>query len=321
MKIFLLVFFLFLISISAEGLKVGFYSQTCPNAESIVKSVVRDATVNEPRMPSILLRLHFHDCFVEGCDGSILIKDGENNADGHQGLLGFEVITEAKQKVETQCPGVVSCADIVAMAARDAVTLAGGPIYKVETGRRDGRISNPLLAKDMPDVNDSIDTLKSKFRNKGLSEKELVLLSGGSHTIGTTACVFMTKRLYSFTGTNDDTDFDPEISREFLPELKRLCPRDGDGNDRMPLDTVTSDKFDDQSLGNIKNGFAVLASDARLYNDNITKQVVDSYIHDDAAGAGTSFGQDFSMAMIKMGRIGVKTGSDGEIRQVCDSFN
>lgn len=55
---------------------------------------------------------------------------------------------------------------------------SNGPFYNVETGRRDGRVSNLSLAADMPDVNDSIGQLKSKFKRKGLSDKDLVVLSG-----------------------------------------------------------------------------------------------------------------------------------------------
>lgn len=59
------LFHLFFLPISQAQLRIGFYSQTCPNAESIVKSVVTDATKEDQRVPPILLRLHFHDCFVE----------------------------------------------------------------------------------------------------------------------------------------------------------------------------------------------------------------------------------------------------------------
>lgn len=48
----------------------------------------------------------------------------------------------------------------------------------METGRRDGLISNLTLAANMPDVSESIQILKAKFSQKGLSEKDLVVLSG-----------------------------------------------------------------------------------------------------------------------------------------------
>lgn len=66
---------------------------------------------------------------MQGCDASILIKnvDGtdepEWEASGHDGVGGFDQINKVKQDLEAQCPGVVSCADIVAMAAREAVSL------------------------------------------------------------------------------------------------------------------------------------------------------------------------------------------------------
>lgn len=62
----------------------------------------------------------------QGCDGSILIENGPNaerHAFGHQGVGGFEVIEKAKAELETACRGVVSCADIVALAARDSIAL------------------------------------------------------------------------------------------------------------------------------------------------------------------------------------------------------
>lgn len=62
---------------------------------------------------------------LKGCDGSILIKhdvnDDERFAGGNAGVGGFDVIDKAKSELERVCPGVVSCADIVALAARDAV--------------------------------------------------------------------------------------------------------------------------------------------------------------------------------------------------------
>jgi peroxidase len=100
-----------------------------------------------------------------------------------------------------------------------------------------------------------------------------------------------------------------------------MCPP-GNLNDRIPLDPVTKSEFDDQILRNIRDGFAVIASDARLNDDNSTKQVIDSYINNTSTvRSRPSFKADFAEAMVKMGNIGVKTGSNGEIRRVCSTVN
>lgn len=60
----MVILFEFLIGFSKE-LEVGFYNKVCPNAESVVANIVKDAAKSNPKIPAILLRLHFHDCFVE----------------------------------------------------------------------------------------------------------------------------------------------------------------------------------------------------------------------------------------------------------------
>ncbi|KAL2460464.1 Peroxidase superfamily protein [Abeliophyllum distichum] len=317
----LILIFSCLIGVSQGQLRVSFYANSCPNAETIVRRVVSEAAASDENTAPVLLRLHFHDCFVQGCDGSILINNGlesdERLAFGHQGVRGFDIIDRAKTQLEAVCPGTVSCADIVALAARDAVVLTNGPLYEVPTGRRDGVVSNISLADNMPDITDSIDILKAKFSEKGLSEKDLVLLSA-AHTIGTTACFFMTDRLYNFNaGGGSDTSINPE----FLPELKATCPQNGDANARLPIDRGSGQTFDNQILQNIRSGFAVLQSDASLYEDAATKNVVDSYFELFNPFLGPSFEADFASAMVKMGETGVLTGSEGQIRRVCSSFN
>lgn len=62
----------------------------------------------------------------QGCDGSVLLNSTKNNqaekdAGPNLSLRGFQFIDTVKSAVEKRCPGVVSCADILALVARDAV--------------------------------------------------------------------------------------------------------------------------------------------------------------------------------------------------------
>ncbi|KAK7855949.1 peroxidase 64 [Quercus suber] len=119
------------ISSSVNALSLNYYDKTCPHLESAVTDAVKYGIVNDKTVPAALLRMHFHDCFIRGCDASVLLdskgnqtaeKDGPPNISLH----AFYVIDNAKKAVEELCPGVVSCADILALAARDAVALVRG---------------------------------------------------------------------------------------------------------------------------------------------------------------------------------------------------
>jgi hypothetical protein len=69
------------------------------------------------------------DCLAQGCDASVLLdatKDftGEKNAPANRNSLrGFEVIDNIKAEVERYCPLIVSCADILTLAAKEAVSM------------------------------------------------------------------------------------------------------------------------------------------------------------------------------------------------------
>lgn len=300
------------------GLNTGFYSSSCPNAEAIVRSTVKSYYDNDPSIAAGLLRLHFHDCFVQGCDGSVLVKgaSAERNAIANRGARGFEVIDDAKSQIEASCPGVVSCADILALAARDSVELSDGPSWNVPLGRRDGRISLASQV-NLPSPFESIAEHRQKFADKGLDDQDLVTLVG-AHTIGQTHCQFSSYRLYNFTKTGNA---DPTISPSFLPKLQKICPINGDGSKPVDLDIDSQQKFDVSFFKNVRDGNAVLESDQRLWGDSVTQKIVNKYAGNFKGLLGARFAYEFRKAMIKMSSIEVKTGTEGEIRQICSSFN
>ena len=143
-------------------LSLNYYAKSCPQLEQLVGSVTSQQFKQSPVSAPATIRLLFHDCFVgvrpipcmnpsndfldsnnfepitqnvsgvQGCDASILIaskggskelaeKDAEDNRDLK--VEGFETVRKAKEVVEKKCPGVVSCADILVIAARDYVHL------------------------------------------------------------------------------------------------------------------------------------------------------------------------------------------------------
>ncbi|MFS7946505.1 putative peroxidase [Helianthus anomalus] len=128
----------------------------------------------------------------------------------------------------------------------------------------------------------------------------------------------MEERLYNFASIGGS---DLSINPRLLPELTSTCPKNGDVGVRLSMDHGSEDTFDIQILQNIRSGFAVLQSDAKLMDDPTTRGIVDSYFGVLAPLTGPSFEADFVTSVVRMGKIGVKTSSNGSIRRVCNSFN
>ncbi|XP_028557099.1 probable peroxidase 26 [Dendrobium catenatum] len=104
------------------------YNTSCTHAEEFVQLMVNSAWKADRSVTAALLRLLYSDCLVTGCDASILL-DGDNTekyAIQNQGLRtnGLYLIDDIKKVLEARCPGVVSCADILNLAAKEAVALS-----------------------------------------------------------------------------------------------------------------------------------------------------------------------------------------------------
>ncbi|KAF7062371.1 hypothetical protein CFC21_068979 [Triticum aestivum] len=299
-------------------LQVGFYAHSCPQAEVIVRDEVGRAVSAYPGFAAGLVRLHFHDCFVKGCDASVLLDStanstAEKDAPPNKSLRGFEVIDAAKKRLEAACAGTVSCADILAFAARDSVVLAGGSPYGVPAGRRDGNVSAASDAQaSLPPPTANVAHLTEAFGKNGLSQEDMVTLSG-AHTIGVTHCSSFSARLHGYNATTG-TGQDPAMDAAKAAELARQCPP-GSPN-AVPMDAGSPDTFDTGYFRALLANQGVLASDQTLTSDNATAALV-------AQNAGNVylFVTRFGDAMVRMGGIRVLTGGDGQIRTNCRVVN
>ncbi|XP_030516047.2 peroxidase A2-like [Rhodamnia argentea] len=311
----------FLLHPSSAQLSPSFYATTCPNVSSITQTVIQQALQSDPRITASLTRLHFHDCFVDGCDGSLLLDDSatfkseKDAAPNLNSTRGFDVVDNIKAAIESSCPGTVSCADILALAAQASVFLSGGPYWTVLLGRRDSLTANQAGANTLiPSPFDPLANLIAKFSAVGLDTTDLVTLAG-AHTFGRAQCKTFSPRLYNFTANGGP---DSTISPSYLYSLQQLCPQNGDGTVLANLDPVTPNTFDNKYYANLQNNQGLLLSDQELYStaSAATISIVNSF-----SGNQSAFFQSFARSMINMGNITPLTGSNGEIRSNCRKVN
>ncbi|XP_014493381.1 peroxidase 3 [Vigna radiata var. radiata] len=300
-------------------LQLGFYAKSCPNAEKIILKYVAEHIRNVPSLAAALIRLHFHDCFVNGCDGSVLLNSTPNNQAEKDSLpnltlRGFGFIDAIKSLVEAECPGVVSCADILALTARDSVHAIGGPFWNVPTGRRDGLISraaDPLVSLPAPFHNLTVQL--TLFGNVGLDANDLVLLSG-AHTIGVAHCSSISTRLYNFTGVGDT---DPTLDSNYATNLKSLkCKNINDNTTLVEMDPGSRDTFDLGYYKQVVKRRGLFHSDAALLSSSTTRSIITKQLQ-----STEGFFAEFAKSIEKMGRINLKLGTEGEIRKHCARVN
>lgn len=230
-------------------------------------------------------------------------------------LRGFEVIDEAKLQIESICPKTVSCADIIAFAARDSAYKAGGISYAVPAGRRDGRVSKSYeVGQNLPPPVFNAQQLIQNFARKGLSADEMVTLSG-AHSIGVAHCSSFSKRLYSFNATHAQ---DPSMDPHYAAYLQTKCPNHNSaGSDpTVVLDSRTPLRLDNKYYVGLRHRRGLLTSDQTLLSSPSTAKMVSNNAKYDSLWA-----DKFAKAMVRMGSIDVLTGSQGEIRRYCSSVN
>ncbi|THG04212.1 peroxidase 44-like [Camellia sinensis] len=257
--------------------------------------------------------------YLQGCDASILIDStqttqSEKDAGPNQSVRGFDLIDEAKSNLEAACPGTVSCADIITLATRDSVVLAGAPNYTVPTGRRDGLVSNPNLV-NLPGPSLSVSQALQFFTAKKLTLNDMVTLLG-AHTVGVAHCGFFQNRLSNFQGSGKP---DPTMDPTLVSKLFKLCGTQSRPLSQDPtafLDQNTSFIFDNEFYNQIKLKRGVMQIDQELALDKASAPIVSGF-----ASNGIGFLQGFAKAIVKMGGIEVLVGNAGEIRKNCRAFN
>ena len=185
---------------------------------------------------------------------------------------------------------------------------AGGPSYKVPLGRRDGLspASQTAVFDGLPPPTSNVTQLMEALSKINLDTTDLVALSGG-HTVGIAHCPSFKNRLFPAR--------DPTMDQWFFGQLKQTCPVENANNPTVN-DIRTPATFDNKYYVDLLNRQGLFTSDQDLYTNATTKPVVTKFAVDQAA-----FFEQFVYSYVKMGMIGVLTGSQGQIRANCAARN
>ncbi|XP_057483474.1 peroxidase 2-like [Actinidia eriantha] len=299
---------------SNAQLSATFYDSTCPNVSSVARGILVQARQTDVRIGAKIIRLHFHDCMVNGCDASLLLDDAEGidsekDEPPNTTIDGYSVLDDIKTAVENVCPGVVSCADIVALAAQISVSLDGGPTnpWEVQFGRRDSTTANSTGTSAIPGPFDDFRTVRKKFTDVGLDSTDMVALSG-AHTIGKARCLTFNQRF-------DSNDSSAPMDPTFREELIQACTT---GETLVDFDPTTPNGFDNNYYTNLQNKRGLLTTDQFLFSTNGSDTIP---IVNQFASSQSDFFYNFGQSMVKLGNISPLTGNNGQIRADCRRVN
>lgn len=153
------------------------------------------ALVAEKNCGPILIRLSWHDAGVYstgsltgGCPNAAMrfTDAGEGTFGANAGLPDVAVGFLKPIADKYVANGVISNADLWALAANVATEVMGGPAVPTRFGRSDAADSSPSVESQvgrLPDGDKGIDHLRAIFHPKGFTDKDIVALSG-AHTVG-----------------------------------------------------------------------------------------------------------------------------------------
>ncbi|XP_074271996.1 peroxidase 29-like [Silene latifolia] len=298
----------------SEGgeLVYNYYETTCPFVEDIVRNEMLSIFVADVTAPAAFLRLLFHDCQVQGCDASILLAspDSEIHASRNLGIRKLEAINQIKSSLEATCPGQVSCADIIALAAKNSVALSGGPFIRIPLGRKDSNTSSSIQADALlPSVTINVDQLISIFAAKGMNLQETVAILG-AHTLGAAHCVNVVDRLYKPKPT-DHMDLQLQIA------IRAACANTVPAaNMTLIPNDATPTIFDTSYYFGILAGRGLFSIDSSISVDPRTMVIATQFAAD-----RNYFFRTFSSAFIKLASDNVLTGNMGQVRKQCNRVN
>lgn len=292
-----------------SGLSWNFYASSCPVLEVIVRNHLKKVFKQDSGQAPGLLRIFFHDCFVQGCDGSILLDGSPSERDqpANVGIRpeALKTIEVLRSLVQRQCGNVVSCADLVVLAAREAVSLSGGPKFDVPLGRKDGLTLSVNGTSNLPPPFFKTGQLLDAFAPRNFDATDVVALSG-AHTFGRAHCGSFFDRI-----TQSDIPIDPT----FANNLKTTCPAKNSTNTAM-LDVRTPNVFDNLYYVDLINRQGLFVSDQDLFSDARTKDIVASFASDRKL-----FFDKFANAVVKLSQLDVLTGKQGQVRGKCSVPN
>ncbi|KAG6511921.1 peroxidase 21-like [Zingiber officinale] len=297
-------------------LKLNYYSKSCPKAEQIVKQEVVKLYNEHGNTAVSWVRNLFHDCMVESCDASLLLETttsivSEQSKDRSFGMRNFKYVTTIKEALERECPATVSCADIIALSAREGVVMLGGPYIPMKTGRRDSKQSHAdVIDKFIPNHNDSMALVLSRFKSLGIDAERTVALLG-VHSVGRVHCVNLVGRLYPTV--------DPTIDPEYAKYLLYRCPSPNPDPEAVLYsrnDRETPMIIDNMYYKNLLNHKGLLKVDQQLLSYPATAQFVKLMAADNS-----HFYDQFGKAMLSMSENNPLTGNEGEVRRDCRFVN